>query len=401
MHCDACNEDISDEFTYCPYCGRTVSAVPPDVELPPSASTSTLPELQTPVETPRMTIYIGTWVFGAFAAISLFVSILKGLVPIFLLEAAAWAFAAWYWQRKNPKSESAKTAVVILGVLAAIGEVVHITSQSSSPSTPFSVDIAAPVSPGASPYESNISPTPTAPLIDGKAIHSTPTDSANDKPSRNAGLRPSMPTPNAETIWRKASYLFFDKEEYRQAAPLLDQSCNNGYAYACEILGWMYDVGDGVPGDSSRAAALYARMATLYLDECNKGSRDGCSNVWNMYHAGYNDTLIREKYLPRKVTLFTGACDSGNAAGCFYLGGLYRNGEDVVQDDVFANAEFRKSCALNDADGCVSLGLSYQHGEGVPKDADKAKELYSKGCSLGAQTGCDSYKELHPVRTNP
>ena len=34
---------------------------------------------------------IGTYVFGAFSAISVLVSIAKGIVPIYLVEAAVWA----------------------------------------------------------------------------------------------------------------------------------------------------------------------------------------------------------------------------------------------------------------------------------------------------------------------
>jgi hypothetical protein len=77
----------------------------------------------------------GTLVFGAFSAISLVAGISKGLPLIYLFEAAGWAVAAWYWQRKRTHSELAKGTVVILAVVVAIGEVVLIASQAGSKSS--------------------------------------------------------------------------------------------------------------------------------------------------------------------------------------------------------------------------------------------------------------------------
>ena len=76
----------------------------------------------------------GTFVFVAFSAISLLVSVVKGIVPIFLIEAALWAAAAWYWQAKKTHSEVTKGVVTILAILIAIGEVVHIAIQANSAS---------------------------------------------------------------------------------------------------------------------------------------------------------------------------------------------------------------------------------------------------------------------------
>jgi hypothetical protein len=69
----------------------------------------------------------GTIVFAVFAVISLIVSLVNGLVPIYLIEAASWGGLAWYWQRRNRHSETAKSIVVILAAIVIIGEVIHIT----------------------------------------------------------------------------------------------------------------------------------------------------------------------------------------------------------------------------------------------------------------------------------
>ena len=65
----------------------------------------------------------------------------------------------------------------------------------------------------------------------------------------------------------------------------LQQACAGGDASACYNLGWMYDDGEGVTKDLSRAAALYEQ-----------------------------------------------SCTGGYARGCFNLGLLYGNGEGVTED---------------------------------------------------------------------
>jgi hypothetical protein len=100
------------------------------VELLPVSAALTNQEVTT-----KQGISAGTFVFGAFSLISLLVSVSRGLVPIYLLEAAGWAGAAWYWQRLKTKSNASKAAVAWLAIAVAIGEVVHIAvSQADSSS---------------------------------------------------------------------------------------------------------------------------------------------------------------------------------------------------------------------------------------------------------------------------
>ena len=144
MICGACGKQFSGEFSFCPYCGKPLDAKPPaQIESLPvpvverQSFTDDSANQPESVESPGAGngIQTGTIVFGAFAAISLVVSIVKGVVPIFLLEAAGWASAAWYWQSRKKHSDTAKGVVIVLAVLVAIGEVVHIASQPGSKST--------------------------------------------------------------------------------------------------------------------------------------------------------------------------------------------------------------------------------------------------------------------------
>ena len=95
--CGACGKQFSGEFSICPYCGKSLDAKPPaGIESAPvpaverqsfTNDSGDQPEtMQSPVA--GSGIQTGTIVFGAFSAISLVVSIVKGVVPIFLLEAA-------------------------------------------------------------------------------------------------------------------------------------------------------------------------------------------------------------------------------------------------------------------------------------------------------------------------
>ncbi len=108
MICGACGKESASDFKFCPHCGKAFVPRPSVIESP-----SPSPEVHSVTDTPTdesqpikdgvagTAIRVGTLVFGAFSAISLLVSIVKGLVPIYLLEAAGWAGIAWYWQGKR------------------------------------------------------------------------------------------------------------------------------------------------------------------------------------------------------------------------------------------------------------------------------------------------------------
>ncbi|MGO9952887.1 MAG: zinc-ribbon domain-containing protein [Dissulfurispiraceae bacterium] len=146
--CPECGKELSIEFSYCPYCGEAFAPEASEIESlspPPEINhvTDEQNDQPAPIESdqtaPMKSVdadkakEIGTYVFGAFSAISLLVSIMKGLVPIYLFEAAGWAGAAWYWHSKKTHSELAKAIVIVLAVLVAIGEVTCACCPSPSP----------------------------------------------------------------------------------------------------------------------------------------------------------------------------------------------------------------------------------------------------------------------------
>lgn len=396
MVCAACGKESPIDFSFCPHCGmpaRAKTSVSESTDDGTTVRREIAAEVGRPAVTPS-SIKAGTIVFGIFAAISLLVSIAKGVVPIFLIESAGWVGLAWFWQAKRTHSDFVRGVVTVLAIIVSIGEVLHIALHTGPDSGSGSAVIEGPAT--VNPAAVYANPSPPAPAPSVPTSDSTRASSADAKSKKSPDLV-SLSKLSDEAVWRRASDLFFDKHESKEAAPFLDESCKRGNARACEVLGSIYEYGNGVAGDSSRAAALYFRMVTLYADACGKGLKDGCSNLRDLYHSQDQEPdwylPTDKKYLPREIMLFTTACDAGSAEGCRYLGDLYWRGEDVVQDRARAAALYARSCDENDADGCTEVADGYERGLGVEKDAARAVEFFTKACNLGAQGACDQVKE--------
>jgi TonB family protein len=143
MFCGECGKESVEAFKFCPNCGKPVriesvanEPVVPDTEIPESIDLSVGQDEESADGVGGTGIRAGTFAFAALSVISLLVSISKGLVPIYLLEACAWAGAAWYWQSKRIHSEAAKAVVTLLAVLVAVGEVIHIAVQANPQPSP-------------------------------------------------------------------------------------------------------------------------------------------------------------------------------------------------------------------------------------------------------------------------
>jgi hypothetical protein len=97
MICHVCGQESTIPFKFCPNCGqpRQIEASVVETPLNGQEGPALEPALGHP-GTPGYRVDAGTIVFGLFAAISLIVSLFKGLTPIYLLEATGWAGLAWY-----------------------------------------------------------------------------------------------------------------------------------------------------------------------------------------------------------------------------------------------------------------------------------------------------------------
>jgi hypothetical protein len=131
MFCMKCGTDLPDDALFCRKCGYSFSVtptkIPPIVETPAGTDA---PAVSHPAPTTGPTQSasvnaspnLGTIVFASFALLSLIVSFVKGIVPIFLVEAVLWGALALYWYKKKPTSQAATGVILLLAVAIAAGE---------------------------------------------------------------------------------------------------------------------------------------------------------------------------------------------------------------------------------------------------------------------------------------
>jgi hypothetical protein len=304
MICDGCGKESADEFTFCPHCGKAFAPKPTVIESSPNPSpevhsvTVTRTDESQPVKdgVAGTSIRVGTWVFGAFSAISLLVSIVKGLVPIYLLEAAGWAGAAWYWQGKKTHSDVAKAIVIVLAVLVGIGEVVHIVSQAGESNTTTST----------SPYA--VSGSRSSGNIFDRPSSSAPDYSAAGSADQNQGsvvVGTSFASDIAEIEQQAVS--LYKQKRYVDARPLFVQACDGGEMKACNYLGYLYAKGLGGAHDTKKARDVYQRA-------CDQGTLSSCASLGSLYQDAGNSEEAR-KYFNR-------ACQGGVAEACGLLRGI-------------------------------------------------------------------------------
>jgi len=166
-------------------------------------------------------------------------------------------------------------------------------------------------------------------------------------------------------------------QDKSKAVQLFKKGCDGGDAKSCTNLGVMYDYGKGVSKDKVKAAQYYKKA-------CDGGCAMGCTGLGYMYING--KCVSQDKV--KAVQLFKKGCDGGDAGGCYNLGYMYENGEGVSQDKSKAVQLYKKGCDGGDTKSCINLGYMYENGEGVSQDKVKAVQLYKKGCDGGEALGC-------------
>jgi len=308
MICGACGkESAGDKF--CPHCGKTFVRRPSVIEspIPPpevQSVTDTLTDESEPIRdgVAGTAIRVGTLVFGAFSAISLLVSIVKGLVPIYLLEAAGWAGVAWYWQGKKTHSDVAKAIVIVLAVMVAIGEVVHIALQADFKSTSATTS---------DPFEKYAVPSGASSASDYGGVGTA----GQNQTVTTSGASAASHVADIE----KQAVALFNQKQYREARPLFEQNCNgideNGFKYvgfdgdmkACNYLGYVYAQGLGGPRNTKQAIIVYQRA-------CDQGTLSSCASLGSLYQDARN--------IDEASKYFQKACTGGLAEACDLLRGV-------------------------------------------------------------------------------
>jgi hypothetical protein len=122
-----CGLELPDDSQFCRKCGfafpiaasQPSTTTTPVPEAVPSVTLSSVPATPAPA---RSTFNFGTFVFAGFSVLSLVVSFAKGIVPIYLGEAALWGVLAWFWHKKNPTNQLLNVGIVLLAVIVAAAQ---------------------------------------------------------------------------------------------------------------------------------------------------------------------------------------------------------------------------------------------------------------------------------------
>ena len=105
--------------------------------------------------------------------------------------------------------------------------------------------------------------------------------------------------------------LLFRPAASQDVQRLYERGCAEADMVACNILGLLYEAGEGIPQNLARAAELYERA-------CEGGELGGCTNLALMYQAGAG---VAQDAL-RAASLYQRACDGGEMLGCDRLEAL-------------------------------------------------------------------------------
>jgi uncharacterized protein len=152
------------------------------------------------------------------------------------------------------------------------------------------------------------------------------------KPLLIAGLFSLVPFSGAGAGPLEDSETALQNGDYALVLRLLRPLADGGNADAQIKLGDMYDKGQGVPQDYSRAVAWYRKAAST-------GSVEAFYILGQVYSKGRSIPDITQDYI-QAAMWYRKAADKGLFVAQFLLGEMYENGQGVPQDYVQAHMWF-------------------------------------------------------------
>ena len=133
----------------------------------------------------------------------------------------------------------------------------------------------------------------------------------------------------------------------------------------------------GAYGESSCFEKLYD------VDDCRVKAEQGDAlaqnNLGGMYYNGQG--VVQDD--KEAVKWYTKASEQGDALAQNNLGGMYYNGQGVAQDDKEAVKWFRTSAEQGYSGAQNNLGLMYDNGQGVVQDYKESVKWYRKSAEQG------------------
>lgn len=175
--------------------------------------------------------------------------------------------------------------------------------------------------------------------------------------------------------------------DYEAAFRELEPEAKRGNAEAQYHLGVMYDTGQGVPKNASKAVHWYLNAAEL-------GHAQAQYNAAVMYNEGRGTAQN-----PALALQWLGkAAQQGLADAQFSLGVMYANGSAVTQDYPQAAQWYRKAAQQGDADAQYNLALLYGTGKGMVPDLVQAWAWFDAAFARAGKDNARKNRDLTAQR---
>ena len=162
-----------------------------------------------------------------------------------------------------------------------------------------------------------------------------------------------------------------------------------GHADAISTLGWMYETGEGVAADTTRAVSLYQTALT-------KGDAFG---AWRM------GVLIDEGKAPgtrqQAIALFRQAAANKSPGATASLGAMHASGHGVTRDYEAAMRYYQAAARMGSAHGIEGIGVLYANGQGVEQNMSEALAHWLVAAAAGDSDAMALLMEHMPAAGSP
>ncbi|MFZ7107977.1 tetratricopeptide repeat protein [Avibacterium avium] len=135
----------------------------------------------------------------------------------------------------------------------------------------------------------------------------------------------------------------------------------------------------------------FATALQLWKPLAERGHAKAQYNLGVMYKNGQE--VKQDDF--QAVKWYQKAAEQGDAKAQYNLGNMYSTGRGVKQDDFQAVKWYQKAAEQGYASAQFNLALMYRLGRGVKQDRNLAKMWAGKACDNGNQIGCNLYRTLN------
>jgi hypothetical protein len=137
-------------------------------------------------------------------------------------------------------------------------------------------------------------------------------------------------------------------------------------------------------GDNAACAALLPRAVLA----CAEKNAQACGTAGYLYERGQGVSAD----LSRAADFYHQSCDAGEDLGCVAFAAMQARGTGVPKDEGAASTLLAKTCDAGRPEGCTQLAvmLAGHH----PPDLVRTRQLLTKACDAKYQQACDMLKSL-------